>query len=90
MVGRTVTFNRIPFTVIAVLPADYAGRLRGPGIWIPWLAQALFYDGRDLFHADTTRWLTVEGRLMPGHSRSEAESELSVIAARQDKLELIM
>jgi macrolide transport system ATP-binding/permease protein len=87
MVGRTVTFNRIPFTVIAVLPADYAGRLRGPGIWIPWVAQPLFYDGRDLFRADTTRWLTVEGRLMPRHSRSEAESELSVIAARQDKLE---
>jgi len=87
MTGRTLMFNRIPFTVIAVLPAGYAGRLRGPGIWIPWSAQPPFHDGRNLFHAETARWLTVEGRLMPGRSRSEAASELSVIAARQDKLE---
>ena len=87
MAGRTIIFNRVPFTIIAVLPAGYAGRLRGPGIWIPWSAQPLFYDGRDFLHADAARWLTVEGRLRPGHSRSEAASELSVIAARQDKLE---
>ena len=85
--GRSITFNRVPFTIIAVLPAGYAGRLRGPGIWIPWSAQALFYDGHDLFRDDSERWLTVEGRLRPGRTRSEAAAELSVIAAQQDKLE---
>ena len=85
--GRTLTLNRTPFTIIAVLPAGYAGRVRGPGIWIPWSAQPVFYDGRDLFHAGSERWLTVEGRLGSGRSRSEAKAELAVIAAQQDKLE---
>ncbi len=85
--GRTLTLNRIPFTIIAVLPAGYAGRVRGPGIWIPWSAQPLFYDSRNFFHADSERWLTVEGRLRPGRSRSEATAELAVIAAQQDQLE---
>jgi hypothetical protein len=79
--------NRTPFTIVAVLPAGYAGRVRGPGIWIPWSAQPVFYDGRDLFHAGSERWLTVEGRLRAGRSRSEAKAELAVIAAQQDKLE---
>jgi Acetamidase/Formamidase family/FtsX-like permease family len=70
-----------------LLPACYAGRVQGPGIWIPWSAQPLFYDGRDLFQADSARWLDVDGRLAPGRSRSEARSELSVIAAQQDTLE---
>ena len=85
--GRTLTLNRTQFTIIAVLPAGYAGRVRGPGIWIPWSAQPVFYDGRDLFHAGSERWLTVEGRLRAGRSRSEAKAELAVIAAQQDKLE---
>jgi predicted permease len=85
--GRTLILNGTPFTIIAVLPAGYAGRVRGPGIWIPWSAQPLFYRGRDLFQAGSERWLTVEGRLRPGRSRSEAKAELAVIAAQQDKLE---
>ena len=85
--GRTLTLHRTAFTIIAVLPAGYAGRVRGPGIWIPWSAQPVFYDGRDLFHAGSERWLTVEGRLGAGRSRSEAKAELAVIAAQQDKFE---
>jgi predicted permease len=85
--GRTLTLDRTPFRIIAVLPAGYAGRVRGPGIWIPWSAQRVFYDGRDFFHAGSERWLTVEGRLRAGRSRSEAKAELAVIAAQQDKLE---
>jgi predicted permease len=85
--GKTLTLNRIPFTIIAVLPTRYAGRVQGPGIWIPWSVQPLFYDGRDLFEADSARWLDVDGRLAPGRSRSEVRSELSVIAGQQDKLE---
>jgi hypothetical protein len=48
--GKTLTLNRTPFTIIAAWPAGYAGRVRGPGIWIPWSAHPVFYDGRDLFH----------------------------------------
>ena len=87
IVGRKVRINRAPFTVIGVLPANFSGRIRGPGIWIPWTMQRLFYQNNDLFHMDSTEWLTVEGRLVPGRTRAQAQSELAVIAAQLDRLE---
>lgn len=87
IVGRKVRINSAPFTVTGVLPAGFSGRIRGPGIWIPWTMQPLFYRNHDLFHMDSTQWLTVEGRLMPGRTRAQAQSELAVIAAQIDRLE---
>ncbi len=85
IVGRRVRINRAPFTVAGVLPAGFSGRIRGPGIWIPWTMQRLFYHS-DLFHMDSTQWLTVEGRLKSGRTRAQARSELAVIAAQLDRL----
>ena len=87
VVGRTVRVNRTLFTVIGVLPANFPGRLRGPGIWMPWTMQRLFYQDNDYFRSDSTRWLTAEGRLKADHIRSEVRSELAVIAAQLDRLE---
>jgi predicted permease len=87
IVGRKVRINRVPFTVAGVLPAGFSGRIRGPGIWIPWTMQRLFFQNNDLFHLDSTQWLTVEGRLKPGRTRAQAQSELAVIAAQLDRLE---
>lgn len=87
IVGSRVRLNRTPFTVVGVIPANFAGRIRGPGIWIPWTMQRLFYQDHDLFDAASTRWLTVEGRLAPGRTRAQARSELAVIAAQLDRLE---
>ena len=87
IVGRTLRVNRMLFTVVGVLPAGFAGRIRGPGIWSPWTMQRIFFGNNDLFHSDSTQWLTVEGRLKTGKTRAEAQSELAVIAARLDLLE---
>jgi predicted permease len=87
VVGRTLRINRMAFTIAGVLPAGFAGRLRGPGIWIPWTMERTFFQGQDLFRQDSAPWLTVEGRLRPGRTRAEAQSELAVIAARLDRLE---
>ena len=46
-----------------------------------------FFRGHDLFDADSTPWLTAEGRLKPGRTRAEARSELAVIASQLDRLE---
>lgn len=87
VVGTRVRINRAPFTVAGVLPAGFSGRIRGPGIWIPWTMQRLFYQNNDLFHMDSTQWLTLEGRLKPRRTRAQAQSELAVIAAQLDRLE---
>jgi len=87
IVGKVVRWNGLAVTVVGVVPAGYPGRLRGPGIWLPWTVHAALSPGRDLFAADGVRWLTVEGRLVGGRTRAEARSELQVIASRLDRLE---
>ncbi len=86
IIGKTIRLNRVPFTVTGIAPAGFSGRLKGPGIWMPYTMQAMFFQGHDLFR-ETARWLTVEGRLRPGFNRSGAQAELAVIAAQQDRLE---
>lgn len=87
ILGSTIRLNRTPFTIIGILPANFAGRIRGPGIWIPWTIERLFFQDKDLFDDSSARWLTVEGRLKPGRTRAEARSELAVIAAQLDRLQ---
>lgn len=85
IIGKTAKLNRVPFVIVGIAPAGFAGRVRGPGIWMPWAAQPMFYQGQDFFK-EPVRWLTVEGRLKPGFSRAEAQAELAVLAAQQDRL----
>ncbi len=88
MVGRVVTLNRHPFTVIGVAPARFSGRLRGPGVWIPFTMQPALAGERDnLFENANAPWLIVDGRLKRGVSRETALAELVVLAKAQDRLQ---
>jgi predicted permease len=88
IVGRSVTLNRHPFTVIGVTPARFSGRLRGLGVWIPYTMQpALAGDRDNLFENADVPWLNVDGRLKPGVSRETALAELGVLAKAQDRLQ---
>jgi predicted permease len=80
IVGRKLLLNHHRYTIVGVAPAGFSGRLRGGGIWIPYTMQSQFFGGTDLFADNTTPWLTVEGRLAPGYSRSQARTELSGLA----------
>lgn len=82
ILGRQTQIGAKPYTIVGVVPQDFAGRLRGPGIWIPLAAHPNFYAGRDLFQDDTHPWLTVEGRQMSGYSRTALAGELRTLAHR--------
>lgn len=82
MIGQTLTINSVSFTVIGILPDDFSGRTRGPGLWVPITMQRSFLDGVDLFRADSPAWLNVEGRLARNSSRARAQAALQVVAAR--------
>jgi len=82
IIGKVILLNRQPFTVIGIAPADFAGRLRGPGIWVPYTMQHRLTGNEDIFHAERTPTLWLEGRLRPGRTRGELAAEVNVIAAR--------
>ncbi len=81
--GTTILLNGRPFTVAGIVPARFSGRLRGPGIWIPYTMQAPFYHDVDLFLGNAPAWLTIEGRVRPGASFAQVRAELEAAVARR-------
>ena len=82
ILGKVILLNRQPFTVIGITPVDFAGRLRGPGIWVPYTMQHRLTGNEDIFRAERTPTLWLEGRLRPGRTREQLAAEANVIAGR--------
>ncbi len=82
-VGRSVTINGRPFTIIGVTPRGFSGpdRFEPADLWIPLGAhQAVLPDGKDTL-SRTNWWLTGIGRLAPGASARQAQSVLEGVAS---------
>ncbi len=93
VLGRTVQMNGIPFTVIGVLPVEFTGldQWVQPAFYAP-LMMLPRLDGGSASGASTSplerrdhRYLSVKGRLKPGVSIAQAQSEISSIAAALEK-----
>ena len=84
IVGRTIRLDDVPFTVVGVAPADFAGTnpLRND-FWAPLPARALLRPN----DTGVKPWLTlpeicctpIAGRLAPGVPHARAAAELSVL-----------
>ncbi len=81
LVGRTLTLNGGPFTVVGVLPPDFELNLVG-GTWTSEVFLPMpYYPNRDGLTRDD-RSLFAVGRLLPGVSSAQAEADLLPIASR--------
>jgi len=75
MIGRAMVLSGTPATVIGVLPASFEFPLRGLAeLWLPLRASAQQAQFRNI------HWFEAFGRLKPGVSAAEAETDLSAIA----------
>lgn len=82
IVGKTVTLNHQPITIIGIAPPQYTGMMRGLGIdiWVPTaMMPALDGRGDNLLMGRGSRWLTLVGRL-------KADTTLAYARARFDLL----
>ena len=83
LVGKTLTLNRQPFTVIGVTSPDFHGaELEPPDVWAPLTMQVQLIPGEDLLPQHNFAWLEVVGRLKPGVSPAQAQAEM-MLGARQ-------
>jgi predicted permease len=84
-VGKTITLNRVPYTIVGVAPRHFSGTLLGggPSAWLP-MAQALVPQTA---WWDTRRglFLFAFGRLKPGVSPEQAQSNLKTIFANLEQ-----
>jgi len=78
MIGRSVTVDGAPYTVIGVLPPGFHFPVRSD-LWIPSSAWADQWDSRNI------RVNTVVGRLRPGATVAEARTEMEAISERLER-----
>src|SRR5260370_25097172 len=81
ILGKVILLNRQPFAVIGITPMDFAGRLRGPGIWVPYTMQHRLTGNEDICLAERTPAWCVEARRRPCSTRARRAAGGDSIAA---------
>lgn len=77
VVGRTITFDGVPYRVLGVMPRSFAYPLQSE-VWLP-----LRFTERDLATQRGAQYLDVIGRLRPEVPLEQAREEMRAIALRQ-------
>lgn len=85
LVGRTLTLNGLPFTVIGIAPEGFKGTFSLAGadrVWIPLGMKDQFLTGqiKELITSRRFRWLNIAGRLKPGATLAQAQAATATIA----------
>jgi predicted permease len=77
-IGKAVTVNGHPFTIVGVAPPGFRGAFTPLDVqaWVPLMMQAQLRPGRDLTKAV---WLWTFGRLKPGASVESARQEFGAM-----------
>ena len=90
VVGRAVTLNGRPFTVVGVMPAGTPSLDLGtrPELWVPLMMHETVLPGFHpfgiaLFHNRGTHWLDLIARLPAGADRRALQAEVGQLAGRQ-------
>jgi predicted permease len=81
VVGRSVTLNGQPFTVLGVMAPGFTGVTDEAQLWIPFAQYAPPQGMRERGN----RGFTVLGRLKPGVTHADAQAEMNAIASRLER-----
>lgn len=85
VVGRSVSLNREPFTVVGVAPEGFRGprpTLVATHVWVP-MALHPFVAGDSVYIADRKAyWMSAMGRMRDGAGRGEVQAAVETVFAR--------
>ena len=84
VVGKSITLNRTPFTIVGVAAAGFSGPEVGysPDLYVPMMMEPAFHDEQSWLDQLDYHWLRIMGRLKPGVSREQARANLEGIHSR--------
>ncbi|HZB45213.1 MAG TPA: ABC transporter permease, partial [Pyrinomonadaceae bacterium] len=87
VVGKTISLNGHPFTVVGVTDAKFTGAKWALGLdfWAPLMMQEQLTGARNWGEARGSHWLEVLARLKPGVTHEQAAAALTGIAARLER-----
>lgn len=82
VVGRTITLNQQPLTVVGVAPPQYTGMMRGLAaeVWVPLMMVPRLSPQYGLAHLNSrgNSWLFMVGRLSPEATLAQARARFDV------------
>ena len=81
VIGRTLTLDRVPFTIVGVTPPSFLGPSPGRSfdVAVPIGTQAIVHGPRSWLDARSTWVLEIMARLKPGQTADQATSALRAI-----------
>ena len=84
VVGRQLTVQRIPFTIVGVMPPGFFGPDVGrmTDVMLPFAAEPLIRGQESRLAAKSSWWLQIMVRLKPGQSLDQANAALRVLQAQ--------
>ena len=84
VLGRQLTVQRIPFTIVGVMPPGFFGPDVGrmTDVMLPFAAEPLVRGRESRLAAKSSWWLQIMVRLKPGQSLEQANAALRVIQAQ--------
>jgi predicted permease len=84
VIGRSISVNNVPLTVIGVAPPRFDGEIVGQRteIWIPLTLQPILTPHRPWLEGRDINWLLAMGRLVPGVSERQAAAEITALVHR--------
>ena len=84
VVGRQLTVQRIPFTIVGVMPPGFFGPDVGrmTDVMLPFAAEPLIRGPESRLAAKSSWWLQIMVRLKPGQSLEQANAALRVLQAQ--------
>ncbi|HYV03221.1 MAG TPA: ABC transporter permease [Blastocatellia bacterium] len=81
VIGETISLNKVPLTIVGVLPEGFKGQKGTAEVWVPMMmAPRLTFPRRLL--SPLAHWTEVIARLKPGVTPGQAQSEMGVVAAK--------
>ena len=84
IIGRRLTLNDVPFTVVGVMPRGFRGISFDTDVWFP--SMMVHANGGPTNLADRgNRWLGAVGRLRTGVSIEQAQADADRVAAQMTK-----
>ena len=83
VLGRTVTINRVPFTIVGVTPPGFTGEVVGrmTDLWLP-LTTAPALMKRDWLTRPEVAWLLFIGRRAPGATLAQVQAAYPTLLRR--------
>ena len=87
IVGKTLTFNRTPFTIVGITPKGFTGTLLGggPSVWVPMSMHDVAQPNFTWYEQRRGLFLFAFGRLAPGVSVEQASANLRTIFAQLEQ-----